>query len=231
MSVHRIVAPLLAAVVLVACGSQGTSEVESFAEQSSYAIGVDIGKNLQRGQAEIDLPSFMQGLSDALSERELLMNDEEMTQVLQEFGARMQQGAAERQAELAVTNKEDGETFLAENKAKDGVVTTATGLQYEVLTQGDGNMPSVADQVTVNYRGTLIDGTEFDSTDRRGSPATFAVNGVIPGWTEVLQLMNVGSKFREVVPSELAYGESGSGPTIGPNATLVFEIELLEIAQ
>jgi FKBP-type peptidyl-prolyl cis-trans isomerase len=186
---------------------------------------------LQRGQAEVDLPALMQGLSDLLSERELLMDEEEMAQVLREFATRMQQAAAERQAELAETNRVEGEAFLAENKAREGVMTTATGLQYEVLTQGEGNMPSETDEVTVNYRGTLLDGTEFDSTDRGGQPATFAVNGVIPGWTEVLQLMNVGSKFRVVVPPDLAYGARGNGQTIGPNATLVFEIELLEIAQ
>jgi FKBP-type peptidyl-prolyl cis-trans isomerase len=177
------------------------------------------------------MQSLMQGISDGLADRELLMSREAINQALREFAMRMQQAEAARQASLAASNKEEGEAYLAQNGSKAGVVTTASGLQYEVLTQGEGPIPAVSDRVTVHYRGTLVDGTEFDSTDRSGEPATFTVGGVIPGWTEVLQLMNVGSKYRVVMPSDLAYGEFGSGQTIGPNATLVFEIELLEIVR
>ncbi|UCG85787.1 MAG: FKBP-type peptidyl-prolyl cis-trans isomerase [Gemmatimonadota bacterium] len=216
---------------LAACGSERTAELESFEEQASYAVGVDIGSTLRPSQAEIDMPSLVQGISDGLADRELLMSNEEMDQVLREFASQMQQAEAERLASLAESNKQEGEAYLSENGARSGVVTTASGLQYEVLAQGAGPKATASDRVKVHYRGTLTDGTEFGATDRSGEPASFMVDGVIAGWTEVLQLMNVGSKYRVVIPSDLAYGSGGGGPTIGPNATLVFEIELIEIVQ
>ncbi len=230
-TITRQVAAAVAALFLTACASQGKTELESFEEQASYAVGVDIGSTLRPGQAEIDMQSLMRGISDGLADRELLMSREAMNQALREFVARMQRAEAEHQASWAASNKEEGEAYLVQNGSRAGVVTTASGLQYEVLTQGEGPKPAVSDRVTVHYRGALVDGTEFESTDRSGEPATFTVGGVIPGWTEVLQLMNVGSKYRVVIPSDLAYGEFGSGQTIGPNATLVFEIELLEIVR
>ena len=214
-----------------ACSSQEKTELESFEEQASYAIGVDIGSTMRQGPAEIDMQSLMQGISDGLADRDLLMSNEEINQVLGEFAMRMQQAEAERTASLAQSNLQEGAAYLVDNGSRSEVVTTASGLQYEVLVQGDGPKPTPSDRVTVHYRGTLIDGTEFDATDRFGDPASFTLGGVIAGWTEVLQLMNVGSKYRVVIPSELAYGARGSGRTIGPNATLVFEIELLDIAQ
>ena len=143
----------------------------------------------------------------------------------------MQTAQQQQFEEATERNIAEGQAYLAENGQREGVVITESGLQYEVLTQGDGPRPSATQQVSVNYRGTLIDGTEFDSSYERGEPATFPVNRVIGGWTEALQLMSVGSKYRLVIPSNLAYGERGSGPTIGPNATLIFEVELLAIVE
>ena len=213
---------------LAGCGSSGKSDPESFVEKSSYAIGVDIGSTMRRGEAEIDISALTQGFSDAYGDKELLRSDQEIQQVLREFAAQMQRAEAERRTGMLETNLREGEAYLAENGKKEGVITTASGLQYEVLEKGDGPKPTAADSVSVNYRGSLVDGTEFDSAEE---PVTFPVGGVIAGWTEALQLMNVGSKFRVVVPSSLGYGERGNPPKIGPNATLVFEIELVEIAQ
>jgi len=212
---------------LAGCGSQG-SEPESFVEKSSYAIGVDVGSTMRLGEAEIDMNSLTQGFSDGYGDKELLLSDEEIQQVLREFAMQMQQQEAERRTAMLETNLREGDAYLTENGQREGVITTASGLQYEVLEQGNGPKPTSADRVSVNYRGSLIDGTEFDSSNE---PVTFGVGGVISGWTEALQLMNVGSKFRVVVPSALGYGERGNPPRIGPNATLVFEIELVEIAQ
>jgi FKBP-type peptidyl-prolyl cis-trans isomerase len=211
----------------LACSS-GRADLDSFEGKSSYAIGLDIGKAMVDNQAEIDLPSLVAGLTDALQEREPLLTEEETAQVLREFAMSMQQAAEERQSAELETNRSEGEAYLVQNGDREGVVTTGSGLQYEVMEQGDGPVPTASDRVTVHYRGQLVDGTEFD-TSYDGEPATFAVNGVIAGWTEALQLMSVGGKYRLVIPSELAYGERGSGPVIGPNATLVFEVELLAI--
>ncbi len=222
--------------LLVACDSG--AGLETFEERSSYAIGQDIGRSMVQSQANIDLESLVRGLSDALTEREPLLTDEEIAEVLREFSARMQLAQARMREEamaqrdsLMVRNGEEGARYLAENGARDGVVTTETGLQYEILVEGSGPRPTMTARVSVLYTGTLIDGTQFDSSERSGGPVTFGVSEVISGWTEALQLMNVGSKYRLVIPPQLAYGERGSGQLIGPNATLVFEVELLEILQ
>ena len=172
--------------------------------------------------------ALTQGFRDSYGDDELALTDQEIRQVLREFDSQMQQKQQERVTAMLETNLREGEAYLAENGEKEGVVTTASGLQYEVLEAGTGPKPTSADRVTVNYSGMLLDGTEFDSSDE---PVTFALAGVIAGWTEALQLMSVGSRFRVVVPSSLGYGERGSPPNIGPNATLIFEIELVEIAQ
>ena len=216
---------------LSGCASVPEAELESFEGKSSYAVGIDIGRELHRTAVEFDLASLTRGIYDVLDERDLQLTDEEMAEVLRELAAKSQLAQAQRREELMQQNKEAGEAFLAANGEKEGVITTASGLQYQVLTEGTGPKPAATDRVSVNYRGSLIDGTEFDSSERRGGPATFVVNQVIAGWTEALQLMSVGSKYRFAIPSELAYGESGSGPVIGPNATLIFEVELLEILQ
>ena len=222
-------------IVLVAafgaCQGGSSADLESFEGRSSYAVGADIGNNLERTGVELELDGVVAGLSDVLEGREPQLTGEEIGEVLQELSTRMQTAQQQQFSEVTERNINEGQAYLAENGQREGVVTTESGLQYEVLTQGDGPRPSATQQVSVNYRGTLIDGTEFDSSYERGEPATFPVNRVIGGWTEALQLMSVGSKYRLVIPSNLAYGERGSGPTIGPNATLIFEVELLAIVE
>lgn len=214
-----------ALVVATACSGGETS----FESQASYALGVDVGNNIKLTQADIDVDALVRGLRDALSEGEPRMSREEVQQVLQEFFARVQEDNAQRANEARDANLREGEAFLAENRTKEGVTETASGLQYMVLVESDGASPEASDSVTVHYEGRLLDGTVFDSSYERNEPVTFALNGVIPGWTEGVQLMTVGSKYRLFIPAGLAYGARGRGPDIGPNATLVFDVELLAI--
>jgi FKBP-type peptidyl-prolyl cis-trans isomerase len=170
-------------------------------------------------------------MADAQSGTDTLLTQDEMMTALQTFQTTMmerQQAKAEREASENITA---GEAFLAENASKEGVMVTESGLQYKVITEGSGPKPQATDQVTVHYRGTLLDGTEFDSSYSRGEPATFGLNQVIPGWTEGVQLMNVGSKYEFYIPANLAYGERGAGASIGPNSTLIFEVELISIGE
>lgn len=214
-----------------ACGQGGSVSLDSNDSKASYGIGQDIGRNLKPAASHLDMDAFMQGLEDVLAEVDPALPPEELQAAIQQFS---QEVSAEQEAERAAqaeTNIVEGEAYAAENGAKEGVTTTESGLQYEVLEQGDGAMPGSTDQVSIHYRGTLVDGTEFDSSYERGMPATFGVDGVIPGFTEALMLMNVGSKYRVVIPAGLAYGAGGSGDVIGPNATLIFEMELLEIVE
>ena len=171
----------------------------------------------------------MRGVEDALQGNESAVPSDELQVELQTFAEEIQNAALQDFDRVAAENSAAGDVYLAENQSKEGVMTTESGLQYEVLSQGDGSMPGSEDQVQLHYRGTLIDGTEFDSSYERGEPAQFGVGGVIPGFSEALQLMSVGSHFRVVIPSEIGYGPQGTGGPIGPNATLIFEIELLEI--
>ena len=201
-------------------------------QKSSYAIGLSIGKTMKRDGVDVDSASLARGLRDALSGAKPLLTDQDAQAALV---ALQQEVRKKQEAQRAVTmelNKKDGEAYLAANKAKDGVVTLPSGLQYKILKEGSGPKPMAGDTVVCNYKGTLIDGTEFDSSYKRGQPATFAVGQVIKGWTEALQLMPVGSKWQLFVPADMAYGErgAGQGSNIGPNATLVFEVELLSIA-
>jgi FKBP-type peptidyl-prolyl cis-trans isomerase len=197
-------------------------------EKVSYSIGVDIGKNLKRAEIDINSDMLTRGLHDALGDGKTAMTDQEMQQTMQNFQTDMQSKMQKKRTEMAEKNKTEGEAFLAENKKKSGIKTLPSGLQYEVVTEGKGEKPKASDTVKTNYRGTLIDGKEFDSSFKRNEPAIFPVGGVIPGWTEALQLMPVGSKWKLYVPASLAYKENGP-PGIGPNATLLFEIELLGI--
>tara|TARA_Y100000991_G_C21971875_1_gene349909 strand:+ start:791 stop:1456 length:666 start_codon:yes stop_codon:yes gene_type:complete len=189
----------------------------------SYCIGVNIGENLKNQFSDIDIKDFMNGINDVLSdESEPKISNAEAQKILQEYFSKQQ----ELKSKKAI---EEGENFLAENGKKKGVTTLESGLQYEVITRGEGAKPTLNDQVTTHYHGTLIDGTVFDSSVERGQPATFPVSGVIKGWTEALQLMSVGSKWKLFVPYNLAYGERGAGANIGPFTTLIFEVELISI--
>ena len=198
-------------------------------ERFGYALGLDIGASLKEMQTDRDLPSLLAGLRDTFEGTKTLLTPEQADEVIKEFSKKMQEKQAEKSKDLAEKNRKAGESFLTENKKKEGVITTESGLQVVVLEEGDGPKPVATDQVKVHYQGTLLDGTEFDSSYKRGQPVTFPVNGVIAGWTEALQLMKVGSKVRLFIPSDLAYGERGAGQRIGPNATLIFEVELLGI--
>lgn len=203
--------------------------LKSQKEKLSYAMGVDMGNNLKRQSIDIDPDVLARGLKDSLLGGKTLMNDAEILEVKNTFQREMMKKQEEERKKLSETNKKEGAAFLEENKKKEGFKTLPSGLQYKVIAEGNGKSPKTTDTVTVNYRGTLIDGTEFDSSYKRGQPATFPVNGVIPGWTEALQLMNEGAKWQIVIPSNLAYDEKGAGNSIGPNAVLVFEVELISV--
>lgn len=204
-------------------------ELKTDKEKVSYAIGMSIGSDMQRQELDLDVKLLTEGLSAAYSNQETLLNQEDMVKVLVAFQQKKQAELQAKATEISAKNKADGQKFMEENAGKQGVKTTASGLQYEVLTKGEGATPTADDKVTVNYRGTLVDGTEFDSSYKRGEPVSFPVSGVIAGWTEALQLMKEGDKFRLVIPSDLAYGERGAGQLIGPGSTLVFEVELIKV--
>jgi FKBP-type peptidyl-prolyl cis-trans isomerase FklB len=212
----------------VAC-AQAAPKLETDKDKLSYAMGMDLGGQLKTNAVDIDPAVFARGLQDALSGGKTLLTDEEAKAVISKLQMAMVAKRTEEMKVAAARNKEEGDRFLVANKAKEGVVTLPSGLQYKVLTAGTGKTPTADDTVVCQYRGTLIDGKEFDSTYKKGEPATFPVKGVIKGWTEVLQRMPVGSKWQVFVPSDLAYGPRGAGADIGPNATLVFEIELVAI--
>lgn len=198
-------------------------------QKVSYGIGLNIGNQLKQDDLKLDVKLLSEGIADALSGAEPKISPQELQAAMMEFQQQMQAKMMAKAAAAGTENKTAGDKFLAENKQAEGVKVTDSGLQYKVLTEGDGPMPKATDKVKTHYRGTLLDGTVFDSSYDRGEPVTFPVNGVIPGWTEALQLMKVGSKWKLFIPSELAYGERGAGQMIGPNQTLVFEVELLGI--
>jgi FKBP-type peptidyl-prolyl cis-trans isomerase len=198
-------------------------------DKASYAIGLNIGRGLHRDSVDIDPDIFLQGLKDALASGKPLLTDDEAKAALAALQADLSKRQQEKMQVVGELNKKEGGEFLANNKTQEGVVTLPSGLQYRILKQGTGTKPSASDSVVCNYRGTLLDGTEFDSSYKRGQPATFGVGQVIHGWTEALQLMPVGSKWQLFVPAELAYGARGAGDHIAPNATLIFEVELLSI--
>jgi FKBP-type peptidyl-prolyl cis-trans isomerase FklB len=207
------------------------SPLKSEKDKVSYSIGLDIGRNLKAQGIEIDAAHLARGMKDAQSGAKPLLTDEEVRAVMVAFQSKMRGEHAERAKKQGDENKAAGEAFLAKNKSQEGVKTTASGLQYKVLKEGTGKMPGLSSTVTAHYRGTLLDGKEFDSSYKRGQPANFPVSGVIPGWTEALQMMKVGSKWQVWIPSNLGYGERGAGAEIGPNAMLTFEIELIDVKE
>lgn len=202
-------------------------ELGSEMQKTSYSIGVSIGKNMKQNGVEVDAESLYRGIVDALAGQQQ-MTDDEIMATMRAFQERAMTAQRDRAKNLGKTNQDAGRAFLAKNKTAKGVVALPSGLQYKILKEGKGPKPKVSDTVVTHYKGTLIDGTTFDSSEG-GEPISFPVSGVIAGWTEALQLMPVGSKWQLFIPSELAYGEQGAGPQIGPHATLVFDIELLEI--
>jgi FKBP-type peptidyl-prolyl cis-trans isomerase FklB len=200
-------------------------------DKVSYVIGLSVGKEMKSQGIDLRTDAFMKGVNDSLSGAKPSLTEAETQQIITGFRAEL---AAKKQAEAkkqAAENRQKEEAFLADNKGKEGVKTTPSGLQYKVLKEGDGKKPTAYDSVTVNYRGTLLDGTEFDSSYKRGQPATFPVGGVIPGWSEAIQLMKTGSKYQMFIPSKLGYGEAGVPGVIPPSATLVFEVELLSVKE
>ena len=204
-------------------------------DRFSYALGMNqgagLGAMLKKQSVEIDPKLVIQGFNDGLTGAKTQLTEQEAQAVLQEVGTEVRKAQMEKAQKEGEANRTEGAAFLAANKAKEGVVTLPSGLQYKILTAGTGPKPTAADTVVCNYKGTLVNGTEFDSSSKHGGPATFPVSGVIKGWTEALQLMPVGSKWQLFIPSNLAYGERGTGGDIGPDATLIFEVELLSIQE
>ncbi len=208
--------------------AQDSTAFKTQKEKISYALGMDLGSQLKKQSVELDPEVFGQGLKDSISGK-TLMTEQEARTVITELQNQLRQKQAEMAKVQGEKNKKEGDEFLAANKTKEGVVTLESGLQYKILTAGTGKKPTIDDTVICNYRGTLLNGTEFDSSYKRNQPATFPLKGVIKGWTEALQLMPVGSKWQLFIPAALAYGERAPSPDIGPNSTLIFEVELVSI--
>ncbi|MBY4675513.1 FKBP-type peptidyl-prolyl cis-trans isomerase [Marinobacterium arenosum] len=217
------------ATALTAAPTLFAAELENEQQKLSYSLGLILGQQLKQQVEKLDFEAFRSGVETIYSGSEPKLTDEQVNEVMQAFQARKMEEQRQRFAELAAANMEKGKSFMAENAKKGSVQTTDSGLQYEELTAGTGKSPTAEDTVQVHYEGTLVDGTKFDSSYDRGEPVSFPLNGVIPGWTEGLQLMKEGGKTRFVIPADLAYGPGGMGNAIGPNETLVFEVELLKV--
>lgn len=208
-----------------------SNELKTDKDKTSYAIGMEMGKGVKTQGIDVDAELLIRGFKDALADKPSLMSDEELRDVMTKLQAEVRSKQQAAQQAAAAENKAKGEAFLAENKKKDGVTTLPDGLQYKVISAGTGKKPAETDTVMCNYKGTFIDGTEFDGSEKTGKPAQFQVKGVIPGFREALQLMPVGSKWQVYIPSSLAYGERGAGNVIAPDSTLIFDIELVSIQE
>ena len=238
-TLNRILAVALVAGLAVACkqkeggeheqSSADTSDLQTDAEKFGYAVGVDIGRSLKPVKDSVDLGALMKGMQESMEGQKPRLSDEEREQIKTSISKQLQQKNMEERMAKAKENKEKGVQFLAENGKRQGVTTTKSGLQYEVVSEGKGAAPVASDKVTVHYKGTLIDGTEFDSSYKRNQAAEFPLNGVIACWTEGVQRMKVGGKSQLVCPADIAYGDRGSPPLISGGATLIFEIELLGV--
>lgn len=224
-----LVVCLIAPTLSLASDAGKAPELKTFKDKLSYSMGLDMGAYLKGIGAELDYSTLQKGLKAGFDGKGALMTPEEVQSVQEEFSVKMKAKQEAQTKVLLEENKKAGDAFLAANKAKKGVQVTASGLQYQVLKEGTGEKPAKEDTVTVHYKGTMIDGTVFDDSSKRGEPATFGVTQVIPGWSEVLQLMKEGSTYRVVIPPALAYGEQGVPPMIEPNSVLVFEVELISI--
>ena len=231
MKIVKFLGVILVTSILSSCGGQGVSKkaLKTELDSVSYAIGMDVAKNVKTNVSEIDSELFIQGYMNYLDSTNILIKEENIQQVLSSYFQKKQEEKMKEQEAEGEKNKAGNVKFLEENKSKEGVKVTASGLQYIVLKEGTGAKPTAESQVKVHYHGTLIDGTVFDSSVDRGEPAEFGVNQVIPGWTEGLQLMSVGSKYKFFVPQELGYGARQAGEKIKPYSTLIFEVELLEV--
>ncbi len=225
----------VSAVVLCVCliagfaHGQDRMTLKDQKDKTSYSIGTDIGASLKRQGFDLNIEAVIQGLRDSFTGAATLLGDQEIRNTLAAFQRQFMEQQVRRLKELGEKTKKEGEVFLEANKKKEGVVTLPSGLQYRIVKKGTGKVPAASNTITAHYRGSLIDGKEFDSSYRRGEPATFPLSGVIKGWAEILQLMPVGSTWEVVIPSHLAYGERGAGDMIPPNAVLVFQIELISI--
>jgi FKBP-type peptidyl-prolyl cis-trans isomerase FklB len=202
---------------------------ESVQDRAAYVIGFNLGRQLKQNDINANADLIVKGLKDGMGGTDGLLTEQEMQETMQAFQQQVMTQQQEKQKVVGEKNKAEGEAFLAKNKERPGVKTTASGLQYEVIKEGTGAQPKATDTVTVHYKGTLIDGTEFDSSYGKGEPATFALNQVVQGWTEGLQLMKAGSKYKFYIPAALGWGDRGAGPLIGPNAAVVFEVELISV--
>ena len=219
-----IASTIVLSFVLTVSGEDKPVQLKDQKDKFSYAVGLNIGMNFNRQNVDVNPDIIISGLKDGMAGKPQMTMDQ-IRETMTAFEKDMQQ----KQTEAGKKNAADADKFLADNKKKDGVKTTASGLQYKVMKDGNGASPKASDTVTVNYRGTLIDGTEFDSSYKRGQPATFPVGGVIKGWTEALQLMKPGSKYQLFIPPDLAYGEHSPSPQIPPNSALIFEVELMNV--
>lgn len=220
----------LATVLVASIGlAQDKTELKDQKDKASYAIGLELGNSLKKGKMDVNTNTLVKGLNDGLSGAKPLLTEDQVKETMTTLQKEMMEKQAAAAKEAGEKNAEAGKKFLDENKKKDGVKTTASGLQYKVLKEGTGESPKETDMVITNYKGTLLDGTEFDSSYKRNEPATFPVNRVIKGWTEALLLMKPGAKYELFIPSSLAYGERAVGDKIGPNSTLIFEVELINI--
>jgi FKBP-type peptidyl-prolyl cis-trans isomerase FklB len=204
---------------------QDKPQLKDLKDKVSYSVGLNVGTNFKKQGQDLNPDALLAGVKDALSGKTPALTENELKDTMEAWSKQME----DKQKVAGEKNAADATKFLAENKKKDGVKTTASGLQYKAVKEGTGAQPKETDTVTVNYRGTLINGTEFDSSYKRGEPATFPVNGVIKGWTEALQLMKTGAKYQLCIPADLAYGARAVGPDITPNSALIFEVELLEV--
>lgn len=229
MKIKTILPLAVAALATQILHAEDKPALQDPKEKAGYSIGASIGAGLKHDGVDVSLDALLAGLKDGFSGSAPQLSAEQQHATLVAFQKEMTEKALAQRKAAGEKAKKEGEDFLAANKSKDGVKTLPSGLQYKVLAEGKGPQPKATDQVTVNYRGTLIDGTEFDSSYKRGEPATFPVDKVIPGWTEALPLMKTGAKWQLFVPAALAYGENGAGREIPPNATLIFEVELLGV--